>query len=192
MKYLLFNVAVAAALVFLFTADRGEVQKIAGKAHDAASDMKDYANKVLDNGQTMLGRDAAKADRKTEPVPAATPAPAAVAPSVTPTTTRPEPLAEPASVPPSKPSFSRQLARNLPAMPEIGSETSKAASVNLDPDVVKRRREVLNGIDTATTVAKVAPALKEGTRLMTPSERRRELLSLAEEMELLYARSISQ
>ncbi len=177
MKFLLFNVAVAAALVFLFTADRGEVQKIAGQVHDAAGDMKAYANKALNTGQTMLGRDAAKADRKTEP---AAPAAAPSLPAATPAVTQPEPTSEPP--------LSRQLARNLPPMPEIGPEISEAASVNLNPAVAKRRREVLDGIDTADA----APALKEGTRLMTPSERRKELLSLAEEMELLYARSISQ
>ena len=183
MKFLLFNVAVAAALVFLFTADRGEVQKIAGQVHDAAGDMKAYANKALNTGQAMLGRDAVKAERKTEPAPAAAP----LQPVAPPLVTRPEP--------PSEPPLSRLIARNLPAMPEIGLETGKAASVNLNPAVAKRRREVLDGIDAADAgpaLADAGQALKEGTRLMTPSERRKELLSLAEEMELLYARSISQ
>ena len=85
-----------------------------------------------------------------------------------------------------------QLAKNLPPMPEIGEDASGTDLAGLDPDVAQRRREVLDGIGAADAVADGTPALKEGTRLMTPSERRRELLSLAEEMELLYARSISQ
>lgn len=188
MKFLLFNVAVAAALVFLFTADRGEVQKIAGQLHDAAGDMKSYANKALTAGQAVLGRETEKAERKTEPTPVTAPSLPVIRPVSPTTVTRPEPLAES--------SRSRQLASNLPELPETGSATSrksvpaiiKKAPRALEPDVAKRRREVLDGLDAAQT----APALKEGTRLMTRSERRKELLSLAEEMELLYARSINQ
>ena len=157
MKFLLFNVAVAAALVFLFTADRGEVQKIAGQVHDAAGDMKAYANKALNTGQAMLGRDAVKAERKTEPAPAAAPLQPVAQPVAPPLVTRPEP--------PSEPPLSRLIARNLPAMPEIGPETSKGVPVDLSTAVARRRREVLDGIDAADA----APALKEGTRLMTPS-----------------------
>ena len=187
MKFLLFNLAVAAALVFLFTADRGDVQKIAGQVHDAAGDLKVYANKALNSGQDRLDRGAVKAGPRAEPAPVDidrheesplnAPPPRPLAPSV---------AAQP------EPPLSPQLARNLPAMPEIGSETdpktSWAAFTDLDPAVAKRRKEVLDGIDSADA----APTLKEGTRLMSPSERRKELLSLAEEMELLYARSISQ
>lgn len=54
--------------------------------------------------------------------------------------------------------------------------------------VAKRRDEILNGL------APLPPglALKEGERMMTPEQRRKELFSLAEEMELLYARSVSR
>ncbi|MDA0653736.1 MAG: hypothetical protein O3C49_10730 [Proteobacteria bacterium] len=192
MKFLLFNVAVAAALVFLFTADRGEVQKIAGQVHDAAGDMKSYANKALTAGQSMFGRETEKAGRKTGPTLVTAPSLPVTQPvtqPVTPATvTRPEPLAEP--------SRSRQLASDLQALPETGSATSRKsvptiierAPQVLEPDVARRRREVLDGLDAAPA----APALKEGTRLMTGAERRKELLSLAEEMELLYARSINQ
>ena len=181
MKFLLFNVAVAGALVFLFTADRGEVQKIAGRVHDAAGDMKAYANKTLNRGPDVP-------DRKLESAPVAAPPMPLARPAATPP--------QPSTQPPAEPPLSRQLARNLPAMPEIGSETgpeirletSKAAPADLNPAVAKRRREVLDGIDAADA----KPALKEGTRLMSHSKRRKELLSLAEEMELLYARSISQ
>jgi hypothetical protein len=180
MKFLLFNFAVAAALVFLFTADRSEVQKIAGQVHDAAGDMKAYANKALNSGQNMLDRGAVTAGRNAEPAPAATPRQLSAQPAATPSMAQPEPPLSP------------QLARNLPAMPEIGTEisreTSRVAVADLEPAVAKRRKEVLDGIEAADTT----PALKEGARLMTPSERRRELVSLAEEMELLYARSISQ
>lgn len=198
MKFLLFNVAVAAALVFLFTADRGEIQKIAGRVHDAAGEMKAYAAKTLNRGQAKPDRGrvpppgrslAAPAERSAEPE-QTTPPPK---PPVTLRAVAPEPRPEP-PLPP-------QLARNLPPMPEVDEEPppappaapSAASPAGLDPAVAKRRQEILEGLDTAdATPAVRAPVLKEGARLMSPAERRRELLSLAEEMELLYARSISQ
>jgi hypothetical protein len=193
MKFLLFNIAVAAALVFLFTADRGEVQKIAGQVHDAAGDMKSYASKALGAGQRMIGREPATSGHRTEPAPPPAAKPAVADPGLT----APKPVVEPPP-PPVRPQLPRQLAEHLPAAPETSPETrlktGPAAAAKLDPEIARRRREVLNGIDTANLagVPAAAPALKEGTQLMTPSDRRRELLSLAEEMELLYARSLGQ
>ena len=195
MKFLLFNVAVAAALVFLFTADRGEVQKIAGQVHDAAGDMKAYANKALNSAPNEFDRRVepvpASPIRRTERTPDVRPPQSPVVTSAPATTARPEG--------PSELALARKIARNLPAMPETGwetlpqagRETSNPAPADIDPAVAQRRREVLDGIETAEA-AEATPALKDGARLMTPSERRKELLSLAEEMELLYARSISQ
>lgn len=196
MKYLLFNVAVAAALVFLFTADRAEVQKVAGQVHDAAGDVKAYASKALDTGRTLLKRDTAKPKHETEappPVPSTPAVRPPTKPVSPPAAARPEPKAAP---PAAKPLLPRRLAANLPAVPEAGRKPAPkpgraAAPVDLDPAVAQRRREVLDGIDTAAAVD-TAPVLKEGSHLMTPSERRKELLSLAEEMELLYARSLSR
>lgn len=193
MKYLLFNVAVAAALVFLFTADRGEVQKIAGRVHDAAGDMKAYATKALDTGKTLLDREVAKAEPKAEPAPAAAPPNPPTQPVTKPVT---KPVAPSLATPPepaSRPLLPRRLAGNIPAIPKTGSHIiNRKSPVALAPEVAKRRREVLDGIDAAAASDAAAPVLKEGTRLMTASERRKELLSLAEEMELLYARSISR
>lgn len=204
MKYVLFNIAVATALVFLFTADRGEVQRIAGRAHDVAGDVKAYADKAFSTGRSLLARQAVNNERQTDPAPVAAPAKPVPAPTpkpAAPTATRPAlpPTTTPPAVTPPAPSRTppaarRRLAGNFPAVPETEPKVAApslaaAPSADLDPDVAKRRREVLQGIDTT---AAAAPVLKEGTRLMTPSERRRELLSLAEEMELLYARSVSR
>jgi outer membrane biosynthesis protein TonB len=201
MKFLLFNVAVATALVFLFTADRGEVQKVAGQVHDAAGDVKAYADKALAAGQTMLRRDAVTREQKANPATAAAaPKPVAppveTSPSVAPAAqpAQPPAIAQPRRDPPPPP---RQVVqRPAPAAPAVRPSTrsvaKKAAPAGLDPAVAKRRQELLDGLDTADNTVASAPALKEGTRLMSPSDRRKELLTLAEEMELLYARSISQ
>ena len=57
-----------------------------------------------------------------------------------------------------------------------------------DPRVAKRREEILAGIAPEPK----GPVLKEGEPMMTPAQRRKELFSLAEEMELLYARTVSR
>ena len=201
MKFLLFNVAVATALVFLFTAERGEVQKIAGQVHDAAGEMKEYANKAFNTGQAVMERTAE--NKHSAPVPAPR-KPLSPPPAVQPTVKPAAPAAKSKPAPAPAPPPPSQLARNLPPMPEVAPpgkpkavpEIGASRSARLDPDVAKRRKEILDGLDTAgdtaPQTARATPALKDGARLMTASERRKELLSLAEEMELLYARSISQ
>ena len=57
-----------------------------------------------------------------------------------------------------------------------------------EPAVAKRRDEILKGV----APAEPRLALKQGERMMTPEQRRKELFSLAEEMELLYARTVSR
>lgn len=191
MKFLLFNLAVAAALVFLFSVERGEVQNMAGEVHDAATDIKDYANKAFNTGQEVLDRGKVKAVRKSiprDPQPSRSVSQQARTRATTPPGPRSEPAAVKPSEPPTELPLSPQLARNLPPMPETGLDTGKTSLADLNPAVAKRRKEVLDGIE----MADAALVLKEGTRLMTPAERRRELLLLADEMELLYVRSISQ
>lgn len=179
MKFLVFNLAVAAALVFLFTADRGDVQKMAGQVHDAAADVKAYAKRTLNKGEKMLEPVPAASSTTTEPERQAAPAkPAPVHPpkqtNETPPTVSPSPV----------PRQARRIAEAAPA----------ASIPSLKPDVAKRRQEVLDGLPPAApaTTKGASPKLQEGARLMTAADRRKELLSLAEEMELLYARSISR
>lgn len=77
----------------------------------------------------------------------------------------------------------RKISRAEPAPPEALPQAEAVPHA-----VAKRRDEILNGL------APLPPglALKEGERMMTPEQRRKELFSLAEEMELLYARSVSR
>lgn len=170
MKFLIFNLAVAAALVFLFTADRGDVQKVAGQVHDAAADVKAYAKRTLDKGQNVLDKGTVAA--KPPPIPAQQ-----TAPVVTP------------EKPPPAPTI--PSTRQATQIADSSSMARGAPNPALPPDVVKRREEVLNGLPPAAPPA-ARPVLKEGTKLMPSVDRRKELLSLAEEMELLYARSIGR
>lgn len=80
-----------------------------------------------------------------------------------------------------------------PAIPVTRADIKAVANADpalTDPAVAKRRGEVFAGIPPQPPEPK-SPALKEGEPMMTPAQRRKELYSLAEEMELLYARTVS-
>ena len=47
MKFLLFNLVVAGALVYLFTADRADVHMAADKVYEAAGDIKSVARNAV-------------------------------------------------------------------------------------------------------------------------------------------------
>lgn len=152
MKFLIFNLTVAAALFYLISADRAEFQVAAGRVHDAAGEIKSMAERAVDKGRKMLDRP--------QPSPAAAPRAAVENPVVE------IPVVE------------------IPVV-EIPVEAPAMAPT---PAVAQRRDEILNGVDTGRQQL----SLKDGTRMMTPQQRRRELFSLAEEMELLYARTVSR
>lgn len=177
MKFLIFNLTVAAALFYLVSADRTEFQVAAGRVHDVAGEIKSVAERAVDKGRNMLARPRPKPSPATGIADAAAKPPAAA-----PRTEARSPVKAPAMAPPesaTKPPPVPKTARAKPAAP-----TPAAA----DPDVARRRDEILNGVATG----RQQPALKDGARLMTPQQRRRELFSLAEEMELLYARTVSR
>lgn len=98
-----------------------------------------------------------------------------------------EVLAAPVSVEPQAKPVAAVPEKNDIADPKAEAPKIAAASPEiLDPAVAKRRAEVL-GID--------APQATNGQandKLMTPQQRRRELFTLAEEMELFYVRRLSR
>jgi hypothetical protein len=179
MKFLAFNLAVGLALIFLFTADKGDVHKAVDRAHDLAADMKKLAKETVGSKTVQTdapAKIAAVAPALEVKIPAKIEAPAKAVP-IAPVLPKKQvvsaPPAPPAVVPPSA----------LPSRKKAGG----APSI-LDPAVAKRRAEVLNDNPTPDPT----PVLKKGDRLMSASDRRRELLALAEEMELLYAKSVSR
>jgi hypothetical protein len=185
MKFLVFNIVVAAALVFLMTADRGQVELAAGRAHEIAGDIRDFAERAVDQGRRLLTRGAPEPGPDVRSETIASQAPERVAAA-------PEPVApkEAAAKPPPPPPEPKRLAEAAPpSPPAIVREATPPAPERTarDAAVERRRSEVLAGVPDRS-----ASPIAEGATLMAPAERRRELLSLAEEMELLYARSISQ
>ncbi|MGY9058045.1 MAG: hypothetical protein ACKVGZ_21060, partial [Alphaproteobacteria bacterium] len=119
---------------------------------------------------------------------------AAVAPA--PEVKAPAKIETPAKAVPIAPVLPKKQAISAPPAPPPvappsalpSSKKAVGAPSNLAPAVAKRRAEVLNDNPTPDPT----PILKKGDRLMSTSDRRRELLALAEEMELLYAKSVSQ
>ncbi len=158
MKFLIFNLTVAAALFYLINADRTEFQVAAGRVHDAAGEIKSMAERAVDKGRNMLDR--------SKPSPVAAPRPFRETA---------ETAVKAPTIPPPAPT---------PALAKPAAPTPVASG----SAVARRRDEILNGVETGRQQL----SLKDGARMMTPQQRRRELFSLAEEMELLYARTVSR
>lgn len=179
MKFLLFNLAVAAALGYLFFADRTQLQDTAGRMHDAAQDLRTFAKQAYDKAPQLTRQ-------STPSIETAARTPKTVVESGP----KPVPqIAQPAA-PAAQPGIERD---DPPRPPPVKAETREAAATDPvrltpDPETVARRREVLEGRPPQDA----RPTLKAGERLMSPGERRKELMTLAEEMELFYARSVSR
>ena len=208
MKFLIFNLTVAAALVYLLTTDRAAVTNAAGAIHDAASEMKQAAGQVVDRGRRWVARTppetairasslaAPPARAKAKPAsmtpPAGARAPVAPLPAVAESLGRagatfaegrrghgavaragtmgPRPLAAPGATP----------------APLIAVRHAKEAAA------AKRRAEILRGIDPAILTPGRKPEAESAKPALSPTERRKQLEALSEEMELFYARTLGQ
>lgn len=179
MKFVLFNIAVVAALFVLFNPDRADFRALADRASESVGVARGAVEKAIagekqaakaDVGNVKPAPVKAAADRKVfeEKVEEAPVAPAP-APRVAPT---PKPAIKPVRV----------------AAQEPGPTPQPAAEPTLDPAVAKRRAEVL-GLAPPTSNEALPPATD---KLMSAEERRRELFSLAEEMELFYVKRLSR
>ena len=177
MRFLLFNVVVAAALVFLFASDKADLHAAADRAHDAASGLKSKAFEVI-------GARPAPAIQPT-PKPASQPAPANVAVRKTVVAT---PLQTPAAgVQPAEKSTSAITAAD--AVKEVQVATRKLVPP-LPPAVEKRREEILAEGVVGGKVSAAGGGDKQN--FMTASDRKRDLMLLSEEMELFSAKSIAR
>lgn len=188
MKFILFNVVVAAGLVFLLTGTDGPASSTGrGVLSDAVLKATEIGDQFAErlarvgtsqspetplpaglsagNGDRKSPPPAPKADETTKPLPQAPTGGRAIA--ATPTETAPPPLPPAIEVAPREP-------RAVPTRPAVAART-------LDAEVRQRRAEVLGEAAPKTRVT-----VEEGSELMTPTERRRELDALVEQMELLY------
>jgi hypothetical protein len=171
MRFLLFNVVVAVALVFLFAGDKADIHAAADRAHDAASGLKAKAFEVIG----------------AQKAPKAAPTPAPVKPIERKiVTASPEQAPEKAPARAAEPQPGTAAAE---AVKEVQVATRKLVAP-LPPAVEKRRAEVLaEGIVGGKVSARTGP---DAAKFMTASDRKRDLMLLSEEMELFSARSISR
>lgn len=228
MRFLLFNAAVVAALIYLLSADRSEFQAAADRLYDTVSRVEDAARDGIERVGSAA-RDSAPSEAATSEAATSEAVPSqAVTSQAVPLRDRARPATEAAasqdepreeegrtrqSEPDPKPERPRRLAAETApetVPPAPSGETAQAVLVRDlppvdDPAVAKRRAEVLDGIAAldsapvppapeiaAPEVAALEVALAEGETLMSPEERRRELYTLAEEMELLFVTKLTR
>ncbi len=188
MKFLLFNAAVIAALVYLFGVDRSDLNEASDHLQTSADRLEEVARDKVDAALDGMGTTLAPEDA---PAPAGAEDPA--------TLTKPveavledtdvqamDPATAPAVDPGSKPDAVASTSPNQETSNTGGIDRASPEPLPTvqDPAVAKRRAEVLGGVATAVEAPPVA--LAEGEQLMSPEQRVRELHALAEEMELLF------
>ena len=167
MRFILFNIAVAAALVYLFKGGELTAPDLQALADQAKAKVEAV---VADN--KGHGRDVIRAPKPVAPKPKPAPKPRQ-------TESNPKPKAAP-------PALAKPVDVALRPQPKPVPGAMKIPPVPpAPPEVAQRRAEVLD--EAAPKPTPQPPvALKEGTQMMSAAERRRELNALAEEMEMLY------
>lgn len=194
MKFLIFNVVVSAALVYLLM---GETYRSAA-VEDVVERARDTVVTAVDDAERLLGPDG-----KTDGPVQATGVEPAVSPQAGEPTVvaarQPGPVVTEASdfqvaAPPR--AIEREPLGELPLDWDPGSvfpgwPTTQPLPRVDDPAVEQRRAEVLDREPVGGNVSFVDPGA-DTPAFMTARERQRELHSLAEEMELLFATEIAR
>jgi hypothetical protein len=192
MRFVLFNLVVAAALVYLVTGGSPEKLTAMGVPETVVDAIEEVKGKTLDSKkqpvkelkQVAVVHDQVDPELQPEPEPYAAPIKKPLK-FKTPETKLP-PLAVPRWVPETK--VLKPDETLMATKP--GIKPRVMPNEKLAPEVKRRRAEIF-GI-TDKPAAKPVPkpqktyAVKAGEKLMSPSQRRRELRALVEDMELLY------
>lgn len=168
MRFLLFNIVVAGALIFLFAGDKDDLHAAADRAHDAATGLKAKAFEII----------GAKKTPSVEKTPKTATRPATA-------TTGEKPKSAPAN-PAENPHAGTAAAD---AVKEVRVATRKLVPP-LPKEVAMRREEVLSEGIVGENVSAIDESVKQ--RFMAASDRKRDLMLLSEEMELFSARSIGR
>ena len=176
MRFLLFNLVVAGALVFLFASDKADLHAAADRAHQAATGIKARAIEAYGAKETTPAGPTRATDRaKAPPHPFANPVKTAK-------TAAPKPVIGQKS--PTLTSDIKAKPAAIEAVRQIRVATRKLVPP-LPPEVEKRRKEVLG--NTAVPATRPSPQ-----NFMSTVSRKRDLMLLSEEMEMFSAKSISR
>ncbi len=165
MKFLLFNIVVAVALVFLFNSDRSDLHALADKAHDVASAAKET---IRDSAKPVAEKVVVAAPDRPSNIAMASASRVSVRQAVE--------GASPGNVPST-------VTRHVATGPLDEAKT-------LPADVSKRRAEVLGDIAIPQGPGKMIDV--DVRKFMSGRDRRRDLMQLSEEMELFSAEAIGR
>jgi len=155
MKFLVFNLIVGAALVYLFSGAKGDLENLKEKAFLSIETLNAKAEKIVPQPQ-----------EQTKTSPAIEPEPQAIVQAqVQPQPQFAPPLPDPVEIPVLK-------------IPEMSPLT-------IEPEVAKRQKEVLE-------VPALSFSVEPKNDYMSPKDRRRALMQLAEDMEYFSAKAMSQ
>lgn len=211
MRFLLFNVAVITALVYLFNLDRGDFDAAAGRLYEAAEGVQAVTRDAVERVKESVRakRAPAESEARVDELPVSPPhGPASQEPFVEPAAVpvvrdqaestaengerdgkvESPPVEAPRAAQPKVVADPRPPVRK-PAAPKIAAKQLPPVK---DPAVARRRAEVLEGVARPGPTSSPAVSLAEGEQLMSPEQRVRELFTLAEEMELLFVSKMAR
>ena len=193
MRFLLFNVAVVAALAYLFSMEREDLHVAADRLHDGLDTARSLAKEVTAPEAAPSTDETAwpNPDELPEPLPETQTAAIAEAPA------KPQPAAPAPEVPVTQRAEAPAATASEAPPPSNAGLIDQLPPVS-DPAVARRRAEVLEGLTPPPAVQRAAAAeapelvLAEGQALMSDEERLKQLYVLAEEMELLFVQKLAK
>ena len=202
MRFILFNLVVGAAVVYLISGNAGDAARNAGLPETTASVIKDIGDKAratvakavekMPNGApTAVENPKPKAVAKTPngaPTAVGNPKPKAVAKTHETSATAiktPEPNKTVPSLKKTKTVVSRPIHKTPPSKANPVDEAPKGQIASVSPEVDKRRAEILGKTDDGPKYA-----IEGGEQLMSATDRYRELSKLVDDMELVYFNSL--
>ncbi len=207
MRFLLFNLVVAGALFYLFTADRDDIRGVASSAHATLDQMEELTYTAVDTVNGFMEEKAGiqtpefapiAAPTEIQPAPLATPQPAGLENPPLPLTAE---TGDDGASEENGPAYEKTTKPVMVAATDLPAQEVPVLPVHAvpdpplaDPAVARRRAEVLGEAAAVETPATGKPeiAIAEGETLMSPRQRRKELYNLAQEMELLFLRKTAE
>jgi len=202
MRFILFNAIVAGALIYLFSGADQPGADARRSVDDAMARLaalsEQAAERVADFQEDMTGRTGAPAAADTPPaIPAQAPSAPPAAPAPQPAAA-PDPAPAQQPVPPAAPAPLAPPETRVAATPAPESGRAEAVPAETAPlperevATVPTHRVPMPG-DTGPVAARPADgSIEIAEPMMSSQDRRKELFSLAQEMELLYATRVNQ
>ena len=204
MRFILFNLVVGAAVVYLISGNAGDTVRSAGFSETTASVIEDIGNKAratvakavekTPNGApTAVENPKPKAVAKTPngaPTAVGNPKPKAVAKTHETSATAMKTPELKKTVPPleeAKTVVSRPIHKTPPSKANPVDEAPNGQLASVSPEVDKRRAEILGKRDDGPKYA-----IEGGEQLMSATDRYRELSKLVDDMELVYFNSLGK